>query len=80
MRKYDLAHIDFLKCDVEGSEFQLLTPDSRLLAITRQLAIELHHAIGDGETFINMLRSLGFDVAVRRTSPDDCVINARRRS
>jgi FkbM family methyltransferase len=81
IERYDLTRIDFLKCDIEGSEFQLLTPDSsKLLAITRQLSIELHNAMGDSRAFTDMLRSLGFDLVVRRTSSHDCVINARRHS
>jgi FkbM family methyltransferase len=78
IERFNLTKIDFLKCDIEGSEFQLLTPDSRLLAMTRQLAIELHSEMGDPRAFMDMLRSLGFDVVVRRSSPHDCVINARR--
>lgn len=42
IKKFDLTHIDFLKCDIEGSEFALFTEDSQLLKITNQLSIELH--------------------------------------
>jgi FkbM family methyltransferase len=37
--RYGLTHIDFLKCDIEGSEFDLLKPGSRLLAMTDRLAV-----------------------------------------
>ena len=80
VRRYNLAKIDFLKCDIEGSEFQLLTPASKLLAMSRQLSIELHTAMGDTNAFAKMLESLGFEVVVRHSSPHDCVLNARRRS
>lgn len=80
VRRYGLSRIDLLKCDIEGSEFELLTADSRLLAIARQLSIELHNAMGDAQHFIEMLRGVGFEVVVRRQNAHDCVVNARRRS
>ena len=80
LRRYDVAQIDFLKCDIEGSEFELLAPDSRLLAITRQLAIELHNPAGDPRQFMDMLRAAGFEVRVRRQGVLDCVVHARRRA
>jgi FkbM family methyltransferase len=77
--EYGLDRIDFLKCDIEGSEFGLLTEDSPLLARTKQLAIELHDWGGDRPAFLEMLRRLGFDVRVVRESGEDCVALARRR-
>lgn len=79
IQQHNLTKIDFLKCDIEGSEFQLLTPDSRLLAMTRQISIELHNAMGDPKQFTDMLNAIGFDVRLRRQGRHDCVINARRR-
>jgi FkbM family methyltransferase len=79
IERYHLARIDFLKCDIEGSEFQLLTKESRLLAMTRQLSIEVHNEMGDPQAFVGMLRELGFEAVVRRQSAQDCVVNARRR-
>ncbi len=78
--QFGLTKIDFLKCDIEGSEFELLTRDSKLLAMTRQLAIELHTAYGDSKVFMAMLESLGFEVNLRHSSATDCILNARRRS
>ena len=75
---YNLSKIDILKCDIEGSEFQLLTKESRLLAAARQVSIELHREFGDPQKFIEMLREMGFEVRIRRESPHDCIVNARR--
>ena len=36
-------------------------------------------AIGDPKQFIEMLRQLGFEVVVRRESPHDTMVNARRK-
>ena len=77
--QFDLTKIDFLKCDIEGSEFELLTQDSKLLAMSRQLAIELHTAYGDATAFARMLEELGFEVNWRHSSGTDCILNARRR-
>jgi FkbM family methyltransferase len=73
-----LDHIDFLKCDIEGSEFELLTPESPILQRARQLAIEVHDFAGDRQTFIEMLQSNGWDVGVVKHSADCCVALARR--
>lgn len=74
-----VTRIDFLKCDIEGSEYTLLTPGSRMLAITRQLAMELHDFAGDRNQFLDMLRQVGFEVVIYRESPGDCIVHAWRR-
>jgi FkbM family methyltransferase len=74
-----LDHIDFLKCDIEGSEFDLLGPESRLLSMTRQLAIEVHRFPGkDADGFRPMLSRLGFEVRVSRENRADLTLLARR--
>lgn len=78
IERFDLKVIDFLKCDIEGSEYALLTPDSRLLEMTSQLSIELHRELGNPQRFIEMLGDYVFAVQVRRQSAQDCVVNARR--
>ena len=80
IQQFGLTKIDFLKCDIEGSEFELLTRESPLLKMSRQLAIELHTAYGDVEAFRKMLEELGFLVNLRHSSPTDCILNARRPS
>lgn len=73
-----IDRIDFLKCDIEGSEFDLLTEDSKLLAMTRQLAIEIHKDIGDAEAFIAMLQRQGFQVKRGMENHEAIVVSARR--
>ena len=54
----NLTRIDFLKCDIEGSEFEFIA-DTDLLQITQQLAIEIHDNAGDRNEFIIKLQELG---------------------
>ena len=72
--------IDLLKCDIEGSEFGLLTPDSPLLARTRQIAIEIHDNAGDRHQFMRMLRDMGFELRERTNVAGVCVVVIGRRS
>jgi FkbM family methyltransferase len=65
-----LDRIDFLKCDIEGGEYDLLHPGSKLLAMTRNLAIEIHKFAGDPDGFLDMLRSQGFGVRYIQRDPD----------
>jgi FkbM family methyltransferase len=73
-----IDRIDFLKCDIEGSEFDLLTEDSRLLHMTRQLAIEVHKDVGDAEAFLAMLERKGFEVKRGMENHEAIVVTARR--
>lgn len=52
--------IDFLKIDIEGSEFSLLNKRNGLLARANQLAIEIHTNGGDVEIFINYLKGIDY--------------------
>lgn len=65
-----LAKVDFLKCDIEGGEFQLLTADSKLLAMTQNIAIEVHAFAGDVNEFIERLRGCGFGIVAAKYDPD----------
>ncbi len=73
-----IERIDFLKCDIEGSEFDLLTEDSRLLAMTRQIGIEVHKDVGDAEAFLAMLERQGFEVNRGMENHEAIVVTARR--
>jgi FkbM family methyltransferase len=55
-----LSRVDFLKCDIEGGEFQLLHPGSKLLTMAQKIAIEIHQFAGDVDGFMAMLKSQGF--------------------
>jgi FkbM family methyltransferase len=65
-----LTHVDFLKCDIEGGEFELLTGESKLLAMTRSIAIEIHAFAGDVKEFIERLKFCGFAIVAAKYDPD----------
>jgi len=65
-----LEKIDFLKCDIEGGEFSLLGPQSKLLSMTKSLAIEVHHFAGNVDDFIDMLKGCGFSILALKRDPD----------
>jgi FkbM family methyltransferase len=73
-----IAKIDFLKCDIEGSEFFMLEPGSRLLAMTDRLAIELHGWGGDIELFLTTLKEIGFEIGHLEWARDCCIALCRR--
>jgi FkbM family methyltransferase len=75
-----LDRVDFLKCDIEGGEYGLLGPHSRLLKMTRSLAIEIHSFAGDVDGFIDMLRGEGFAIRGCMDSPDHTVILLAERA
>lgn len=68
-----LERIDFLKCDIEGGEFGLLRPGSRLLAMAKKIAIEVHSFAGDVEQFLKMLVAQGFVLKYVQRDPDGTV-------
>jgi len=59
MQKNNLAAVDFLKIDIEGSEFGLFEKISCLEKI-RYLTMEVHHDYGDVSKIINKLKEYGF--------------------
>lgn len=65
--------IDFLKCDIEGGEFGLLHPGSRILAMAQKIAIEVHSFAGDVEQFLKMLVAQGFTLKYVQRDPDGTV-------
>jgi FkbM family methyltransferase len=76
----ELKRIDFLKCDIEGGEFAFLNEKSKLLAMTRKLAIEIHAFAGDVHEFIGNLKCRGFSILHIRRAPDgSCVLLAVRQ-
>jgi FkbM family methyltransferase len=72
--------IAFLKCDIEGSEFGLLTRDSKLLERTDRIAMEVHDKAGDRGALTAVLRESGFDVWTPRVNPQDAIVLGRRRT
>jgi FkbM family methyltransferase len=65
-----LTKIDFLKCDIEGGEYGLLHPKSKLLKMAKCIAIEVHKHAGDVEEFIKMLAAQGFEIKYIQRDPD----------
>ena len=80
IQRAGVEKIDFLKCDIEGGEFDLLTPQSRLLAMTRLIAVEIHHFAGDVDAFIKMLRSCSFTILNIQRDPDGTATVLAKRS
>lgn len=78
LEKHHLQRIDFLKCDIEGSEFELLHPDSPILAITQQLAIEIHDFAGDRHALLSQLEQGGFVLRHVKHDPEGCIALAAR--
>jgi len=62
MKTYELHHIDFLKMDIEGAEFDIFRDSVRWLDGVDNLAMEVHNAIGDPGEIIQRLQQQGFRV------------------
>jgi FkbM family methyltransferase len=62
MNTYALQHVDFLKMDVEGAEFNIFRDSARWLDRVDNLAMEVHNAYGDPGEIIDRLRQAGFRV------------------
>jgi len=75
-----LTRIDFLKCDIEGSEFGLIDKPSRILEMTRKIACEVHAFAGDPEELLEHVRAAGFEIGpVQRAEDGSVTFLARRR-
>jgi FkbM family methyltransferase len=77
--EFKIERIDFFKCDIEGSEFFLLEPESKLLSLTRNLAIEIHEWGGSVSHFLSHLRHVGYEIRdVTYGAGDSCVALCQR--
>jgi len=74
-----VTRIDFLKCDIEGGEFGLLGSDSKLLAMTRALACEVHAFAGDVRQFMENIGACGFVLGPVQQDPDGTVTFLAKR-
>jgi FkbM family methyltransferase len=63
--------IDFLKIDVEGSEFDLISADADWLTCTTRIAMEVHTAFGDAGLLVEVLEDRGFYVRLRDATGRD---------
>jgi FkbM family methyltransferase len=78
LSKYAIERIDFLKCDIEGSEFFMIEPGSRILDITDRLAIEVHDFGGNAQHFIDALKARGFGKISVDWYGNECIARAAR--
>lgn len=79
LRMTGLSRVNFLKCDIEGGEFSFFGKNSPLLAITDQLAMEVHALGGDVDTFVGRLPVVGLKIRHVKKDPDGtCTVLARR--
>jgi len=78
IKLHNIQSIDFLKCDIEGSEFGLIENDAPLLKLTKQIAIEIHDFAGDRHKFINKLKELGFTIGPIKNDAGSCIALAKR--
>ncbi|BDA51194.1 hypothetical protein COCOBI_18-0710 [Coccomyxa sp. Obi] len=69
LKKYNLASFDYIKLDIEGSEWQLFRQDESLewLEGVKLMSLEVHHGMntlpGDEDHMVTMLKSRGYDMS-----------------
>jgi FkbM family methyltransferase len=61
-KTYALQHINFLKMDIEGAEFDIFRDSVRWLDAVDNLAMEVHNTVGDPGEIIQSLQHQGFRV------------------
>ena len=75
--RHRMERVDFLKCDIEGSEFDLFFKDNEWLSRVRRIAMEVHPTCGDPATLRELLVRRGFTVSMRDDDIPDDSIDAR---
>jgi FkbM family methyltransferase len=63
--RHSIEHVDFLKCDIEGSEFDLFASDSSWLDVVRRIAMEVHCDFGAVPELVALLERAGYSVTLR---------------
>jgi hypothetical protein len=63
LNKYNLPSIDFLKIDIEGSEF-FLFGSSAWLQRVKYISMEIHPAYGDPRIIVKALQKQGFEITM----------------
>lgn len=76
--RHGIERIAFLKCDIEGSEYFLTDPQSRLLDMADRVGIELHAFGGDVKGFLADLERRGFRLETVLWDGEDCIALAAR--
>jgi FkbM family methyltransferase len=65
LAKHHIDRVDFLKCDIEGSEFDLIRGGEPWLDRVQRIAMEVHVGSGDPLRVAESLRQAGFTVELR---------------
>lgn len=65
LTKHRVDEVDFLKIDIEGSEFDLFSADLGWLSKVRRIAAEVHTDFGTPESILHALRRNRFTVELR---------------
>lgn len=60
LKRHDIGKVDFLKIDIEGSEFDLFKEDTSWLEKTGKIAMEVHLEYGNLNEIIKTLKSYEF--------------------
>lgn len=60
LRDVRWTHVDFVKADVEGAEFQLFTTSDEWLNKVQRIAMEVHPEYGNVDDLASHLRKMGF--------------------
>lgn len=63
--RHAISRIDFLKMDIEGSEFEVLTTATQWLSRVNRIALEAHAEYGDPAGVAGVLRDFGFQTSLR---------------
>ncbi|MGA3065734.1 MAG: FkbM family methyltransferase [Tepidisphaeraceae bacterium] len=72
------GRVHLLKCDIEGSEFELFSGENPLLEITDQITMEVHPDLGDAAALLEKLKEAGFELTTDEFPPT-IVVRAQRK-
>lgn len=78
--EHDIGNVDFMKIDIEGTEFEILRGPPAWIHRVRQIAMEVHVDYGDPDELERSLRQTGMSVrrAVREEAPSNFFLYAWR--
>jgi FkbM family methyltransferase len=68
MQKHHIQQIDFLKIDIEGSEFDLFAGETGWLQQVRRISMEIHLRFGDALPLISLIKNSGFTVLLHNSN------------
>ncbi len=62
LKKYKVEQVDFMKIDIEGSEYALFENHPSWLKKVRRIAMEVHCKFGDANELATLFKNNGFEV------------------